>query len=70
VAHHTLESDLPWIEIPGEFQLVFEAISPTTGAAITSVDVSNVAIYGENVGGGKLLDRIIPALTPEEVKGL
>jgi hypothetical protein len=58
------------IEVPGEFQFVFEAISPTTGDAITSVDVANVAIYGENLGTGGLLERIVPALTPEEVEGL
>lgn len=64
----TQEADLPWIELPGGFQLVFEAISPTTGAAITGCTVSNVALYGLNIAAtlGKLED-VIPGWTSEEV---
>jgi hypothetical protein len=55
--------------IPDEYNVVFEAIDPTTGAPVTGVQVDNIAIFGENVGGG-VSERKVPLLTPEEVDGL
>lgn len=37
---------MPWVDLPGEYQFVFEAIDPTTGSAVTGVSVSQIAIYG------------------------
>ena len=70
MAHHTTEADMPMLELPGGTVFTFEALSPTTGAAITSVNVSNISIYGLPVTGGELVERIVPALSPEEVEGL
>jgi len=67
VAHHTLEADLPWIELPGGFKIVFEARSPTADASITGVTVTDVAIYAEDINASGLLTRIIPVLTSEQV---
>lgn len=70
MAHHTDESDLPWIEVPGEWSFVFEAIDPDTGAAVAGVSVSNIAIYGQALDGSGLVERKVPLLTPEEVEQL
>ena len=43
---HTLDAGIPQIALPGKSTVKFEAISPTTGAAITGVTVSTIAIYG------------------------
>jgi hypothetical protein len=43
---YTLESDMPRIDLPGTYQLVFEAISDSTGNAVTGVTVSEIALYG------------------------
>lgn len=48
----TQESDLPWIELPGGYKLVFEAISPTTGNTVSNVSVSEVALYGLDISEG------------------
>lgn len=50
MAFHTQEADLPWIELPGGFKIVFEAISNTTGNAITGTLVTQVAVYGLTAG--------------------
>jgi hypothetical protein len=64
----TLESDLPWIELPGETVITFEAIDPTTGSAVSGVSVSEVAIYGDALGGGIVETDVVPAWTPLEVE--
>ena len=66
---YTLESDMPWIELPGGFVLQLEAVSPTTGAAITGVTVSDVAVYGQALALGGVIERKIPKLTSEQVVG-
>jgi len=43
---HTLDAGLPEITLPGGFVVKFEAISPTTGLAISGVSVSAISIYG------------------------
>jgi hypothetical protein len=63
MAHHTTEADMPWFELPGGFKFTFEAISPTTGAAITGVTVSDIAIYGNQLSLGILeLDEVASEL--------
>lgn len=44
---------MPWVDLPGGYVLAFEAISPTTGSAITGVTVAEIAVYGVdlNIGG-------------------
>jgi hypothetical protein len=65
----TQESDLPWIELAGGMEIRFEAIDPATGAAVTGVTVSNIAVYGLDISGalGEVED-VIPAWTPNEVE--
>jgi hypothetical protein len=70
VAHNTTEAQLPPIELTGDWSLLFEAISPTTGAAVAGVTVANIAVYGDLIDTEGLGKRIIPVLTPEEVEGL
>lgn len=69
MANHIEESDLPWIEVPGEWSFVFEALDPTTGAPVSGVTVSNIAIYGDALAAGGVVERKIPVLTAEEVEG-
>jgi hypothetical protein len=66
----TQEADMPWIELPGEYIFTFEAISPTTGLAITGVNVSEVAIYGPGLNVGTVDDVGVPEYTADEVPGL
>jgi hypothetical protein len=42
----TLDAGIPQIALPGGYVVKFEAISPTTGAAITGVTVNTISIYG------------------------
>lgn len=42
-----LISNLADVPLTGGMQVAFEAIDPTSGAAVTGVKVSAVAIYGE-----------------------
>lgn len=53
----------------GGFQIVFEAIDPNTGATVTGVKVSNVAVYGETPdaaagGGGSGGTPAVPLFVP------
>lgn len=55
MATDTLIAPLPAVELTPGMVVKFEAISPTTGLAITGVTVSAVAIYveeGDASGGG------------------
>ena len=70
MAHWILEADVPMMELPGETVFTLTAINPTSGAPVADVTLSNIVIYGRNVAGGGLVERIIPTLTPEEVEGL
>lgn len=67
MAFHTVEADMPWIDLPGGYKLRFEAINTTTGAAVTGCSVQNVAVYGESLALGQTLERIIPRWVPDEV---
>jgi hypothetical protein len=49
VATDTLKAGIPVLALYDGMLVQFEAISPTTGAAITGVVVSNVAIYGDDL---------------------
>ena len=68
---YTLDAGLPAAVLPGGSKIRFEAISPTTGAAITGVTVADIAIYGYNRsdGAGTLAGEV-PRWTPTEVEGL
>lgn len=47
-----LEAPMPIVDIgPGMF-LQFEARDPTSGGLVTGVEVSDVGIYGPNLGAG------------------
>lgn len=71
MAHYTAEADMPMLEVPGETVFVIEAISPTTGAAVTGVAVTNLVIYGSPLGAGGALDvDLVPVLSAEEVAAL
>lgn len=70
MAYWIEEADLPWMVTPGEYVYRFDAVDPTTGAAVSGVTVRNIAIQGEPQGSGGTLERIIPALTPDEIEAL
>ena len=40
----TLNAPAPLVDLPGGVTIKFEAISPTTGAAVSGVTVSNAAV--------------------------
>lgn len=46
---HTLDAPFALLQLVGGMYFRFEAISPTTGAAITGVTVSDIAIYGQDL---------------------
>lgn len=48
---HTLKAGTPGLTLTGGYTLVLEAISPTTGAAITGVSVDRIAIFGIDEAG-------------------
>ena len=51
MAVHTLQSGAPGLELVGGNYLRLEAIDPVTGAAVTGVTVSSIAVYGVNLKG-------------------
>lgn len=65
----TLTAATPGLPLNAGSILRLEAISPTTGAAITGVVVTNVAVYGYDVSTelGPLETDVVPLLTPEEI---
>ena len=46
---YTLQAPMPELTIPGGTTIKFEAISPTTGLAITGVTITTFAVYGYDV---------------------
>lgn len=56
-----LLSTMPQIPLTGGFVVRFEAIDPVTGAAVTGVKVSNVALYGETSSGQVIPLGVEPA---------
>jgi hypothetical protein len=48
----TLEGTLPGVPLTDGQQIVLEARDPTSGAAVTGVKVSNIAIYGLDLTAG------------------
>lgn len=66
---YTLESDMPLVDLPGGSLIVFEAIDPVTGSAVSGVSVANVAIYADDLGGGAIqIEDVVPSWTPLEVE--
>lgn len=55
-----LIAPLPRLTLSNGMSIAFEAISPTTGLAVTGVVVSAVAIYGDD---GQLVDGTVGAVT-------
>lgn len=47
-----LQSRIPLLTLDNGCQVIFEAISATTGLAITGVTVTNVSIYATHDGPG------------------
>ena len=56
----------PGLPLAGGSYLRLEAIDPTTGAAVTGVTVSDVAVYGTPIESGNetLVDVLAPRLIP------
>lgn len=67
MAFNTTEADMPWLDLPGGFMFTLEAVSPTTGAAVAGVNVSSIAVYGEDLNLGELLTDEVPEYTALEV---
>lgn len=51
------------LSLPGGATVTFEAIDPTTGAAVAGVKVSSFTIYGYQTADSTLED-IVPVYTP------
>ena len=49
MATDTLKAGIPIISLDSGYQVVFEAIDPTTGNVLTDVVIENVAIYGDDL---------------------
>lgn len=57
MATDTLIASIPQLALDAGMSIVFEAIDPTTGAAVAGVVVSGVAIYADdlsNIGGANV----------------
>lgn len=52
MADYTLQTGLPNLPLKAGMKLKLEAISPTTGLAITGVTVTDWAIYAYDVASG------------------
>jgi hypothetical protein len=63
VATDTLIAGIPILDLTQGMTVKFEAVSPTTGAAITGVVVSAASIYGRDITPGSETD-LIPVPTP------
>jgi hypothetical protein len=71
VSRLQLQAGLPASVLVGGSVLSFEAIDPTTGAAVSGVTVSGVAVYGVDVSADTTtLEDAFPLYTPEEVGGI
>jgi hypothetical protein len=69
VTFYTVESDMPMVDLPGGSLLVFQAIDPTTGAGVSGVDVAEIAVYADDLGGGRIdTEDVVPSWTPLEVE--
>lgn len=70
MATYTLQAPLPDIALASGMKLKLEAISPTTGAAVSGVTCSAWAIYGvdlsEQLGGVVELPAWVPAADEDE----
>lgn len=68
MATDTLKAGIPIISLDSGYQVVFEAIDPTTGLPVTGVVVSGVTIYGDDLSSadGVVGDtvQLSPALLP------
>jgi hypothetical protein len=68
MATDTLKAGIPQLTLAGGMQIVFEAISPTTGATVAGVIVRNVAIYADDLtalqSGGLERPRLVAGFLP------
>ena len=62
MATDTLVAGIPQLALDGGMSIVFEAIDPTTGAAVSGVVVSNVAIYADDLSQTALAGITPPTL--------
>lgn len=62
----TLTAPMPEMTVPGGTLIRFGAISPTTGAAVTGVAVTQVAVYGYDLSDETTaIEDVIPAYTSD-----
>lgn len=66
MADYTLAEGFPELPLIAGMVLKLEAINPTTGATVAGVTASKWAIYGDETGGGTLVD-VVPLYTAEEI---
>ena len=59
----TLQAPMAELSLPGGSTVTFEAIDPTTGAAVAGVTVTSFTIFGSQEGASTLED-IVPVYTP------
>lgn len=56
----------PDLTLTGDYVLRFDALDPTTGAAVAGVRVSAVSLFGRVLAGDTSGDVPLPALVPSE----
>lgn len=62
MAANQLIAPLPLLTLETGCTVTVEALSPTTGAAVTGVTVAQVALYATNVQPGQTLDEAIDSV--------
>lgn len=66
MAEYTIAEGFPHIPLTAGMQIKLEAVSPTTGAAVTGVTSSRWAIYGDDESDSALgIEDVVPLLTAQ-----
>lgn len=64
MATDTLVAGFPDLDLLAGMTVTFEAINPTTGAAVGGVVISAGSIYGRDLGAGDGANPPLPLLVP------
>jgi hypothetical protein len=63
----TLQAPMAQLSLPGGASITFEAINPSTGAAVAGVNVTSFTIYGYPGDTGEtVLPDVLPVYTPQQ----
>lgn len=67
MATDTFQASLPANDLYPGFQVVIEAISPTTGAAVSGVVITDVALQGDDANDTPDLPDPVPTFLPQPI---